>query len=70
MQQTTNPANIYLFKFNNRNSRSRCEICSYFTYFTPFSSGSIVDFEQVIFSWEALKSKGILTSNELKRVST
>ena len=21
------PANIYLFKFNNRNTRTRCEIC-------------------------------------------
>ena len=27
----TNPANIYVFKVNNRNTRKRCEICSKFT---------------------------------------
>ena len=26
-----NPANIYLLKFNNRNTRKRCEICSKLT---------------------------------------
>ena len=25
------PANIYLFKFSNRNTRKRCEICSKLT---------------------------------------
>ena len=34
------PAGIYLFKFNNRNTRTRCEIWSKF-------SVSIVKFEQV-----------------------
>ena len=29
------PANIYLFKINNRNSRKRCEICSKLTIKTP-----------------------------------
>ena len=29
------PANIYLFKVNNRNTRKRCEICSKFTLKTP-----------------------------------
>ena len=29
------PANIYLFKVNNRNSRKRCEICSKLTIKTP-----------------------------------
>ena len=24
----TNPANIHLFKFNNRNTRKRCKMCS------------------------------------------
>ena len=36
--QTTlilNAANIYLFKFNNRNTRKRCEICSKLTIKTP-----------------------------------
>ena len=45
-------ANLYLFKFNNRNTGKRCEICSKLktktrTHFTPYSSVSIVEFEQV-----------------------
>ena len=30
-----NPANIYLFKVDNRNARKRCEICSNVTIKTP-----------------------------------
>ena len=29
------PANIYLFKFDNRNTRKRSEICSMLTIKTP-----------------------------------
>ena len=29
------PANIYLFKFNNRNTRKKCEMCSKLTIKTP-----------------------------------
>ena len=29
------PANIYLFKVNNKNTRKRCEICSKLTIKTP-----------------------------------
>ena len=29
------PANIYLFKVNNKNTRRRCEICSKLTLKTP-----------------------------------
>ena len=29
------PAGIYLFKVNNRNTRTRCEICSKLTIKTP-----------------------------------
>ena len=29
--QLVNPAGIYLFKVNNRNTRTRCEICSKLT---------------------------------------
>ena len=29
-----NPANIYLFKINNRNTRKRCQICSNLTIIT------------------------------------
>ena len=31
----TTPANVYLFKFNNRNTRKRCKICSKLTIKTP-----------------------------------
>ena len=61
---TRYPANIYLLKVNNRNSRKRCEICSMksfwcfycwlWTYFTFFSTVSIVDFEQENVSWVLL----------------
>ena len=62
------PANIYLYKFNNRNTRKRCERCSKLTIktpelrhwrrpgvfidFTPFSSVSIVHFEHINLSWD------------------
>ena len=29
------PANIYLFKVNNRNTRRRCEVCPKLTIKTP-----------------------------------
>ena len=61
------PAGIYLLKVNNRNTRTKCEICSkltvkisasfwYFycwlwTYFTHCSSVSIVNFEHVFAGW-------------------
>ena len=31
----TNPSDIYLLKFNNRNTRTRCEICPKLTINTP-----------------------------------
>ena len=39
------PAGNYMFKVNNRNTRTRCKICF---------SVSIVDFEQVNDGWEEL----------------
>ena len=48
-----NPANIYMFKFNNRNTRKRCEICSKVTIKIPewcqcYRSGVfIVNFEHI-----------------------
>ena len=48
------PDNIYLFKVNNRDTRKRCGICSKLTIktcFPPFSSISVVEFEQVNVSW-------------------
>ena len=50
------PANNYIFKFNNRNTRTKYEICSgvvivNFKHFTPCSSVSVVNFEQVNAGW-------------------
>ena len=39
---------IYILKFNNRNTRARCYICS---KLTPCSTVSIVNFEHVIAGW-------------------
>ena len=33
--RSSNPARIYLLKVNNRNTRTRCEICSKLTIKTP-----------------------------------
>ena len=74
LEMLVNPANICLFKFNNKNSRKRCETCSkltikrserrltylipfdvlkyFWTYFTPFSTVSVVDFEQGNINWD------------------
>ena len=56
------PADNYMFKVNNRNTRRRREICSkltiktteqrYWTYLTPCSSASIVNIEHVIAGWD------------------
>ena len=49
----TNPAGIYFFKVNNRNTRTRCEICSKLTINTPErhqwrrSGVFIVNFEHI-----------------------
>ena len=36
MPKDTHPANIYLFKVSNRNTRKRCKICSKFTMLVTF----------------------------------
>ena len=38
----SNPAGIYLPKVNNRNTRTRCEICSKLTIETPERSGVVI----------------------------
>ena len=51
----SHPVGIYLLKVNNRNTRTRCEMCSkltiktfdIWTYFTPCSRVSIVNFKHV-----------------------
>ena len=52
------PANIYLFKVSNRNSRKRCGICSKLTIKTTErhqnASVSNVDIEQVIICWKKI----------------
>ena len=45
------PANIYLFKVNNRNTGKICERCSKLTIETLFFVCFIVGFEQVNVSW-------------------
>ena len=35
IENTDNPADIYLFKVNNANTSERCEICSKLTIKTP-----------------------------------
>ena len=48
------PAGNYMLKVNNRNTRTRCEICSKLTIKTPeqrHCSVSIVNFEQVNAGW-------------------
>ena len=49
-----NPENIYLLKFNNRNTGKKCEICSKLTIKTPerrrqrhHSSIFIINFEHI-----------------------
>ena len=47
-------AGIYLLKVNNRNTRTRCEICSVLTIKIPERRHwrvSIVNFEQLIAGW-------------------
>ena len=59
---SSNPVGIYMLKFNNRNTRARCAICSKLTIkipgtcFTPCSSVSVVNFELVNADWEKNKS--------------
>ena len=70
------PAKIYLIKVNNRNTRTRCEICSklitktperryrlLFTNFAPFSSVFIDCFQQVNVCWVCL----YLFLNQIKK---
>ena len=49
-------AGNYMFKVNNRNARTRCEICAKLTTKTPerrhYSSLSIFKVEQVNAGWE------------------
>ena len=56
-QRNPNPAGNYMFKVNNRNSRTRCEICSKLTIKIPERRQLrrcgifIVNFEHIIDSW-------------------
>ena len=47
----------YMFKVNNRNITTRCEICSYHPYslYQPYSTVSIVNFEQVDACWDVIQ---------------
>ena len=51
------PADNYMFRVKNRNTRTRCEICSKLTtktQFTPCSSVSIVNFDQANAGWKRI----------------
>ena len=50
---TSNPAGIPLLKVNNRNTITRCEICSELTIKKSIAHVSIVNFEHVIAGWES-----------------
>ena len=53
------PAGIYMFKVNKRNTRTRCEICSKLTIKIPERHHwrvSIVSLEQVNAGWEEVLS--------------
>ena len=69
------PAGNYMFKVDNRNTRTRCEICSKLTMkiperrqwrFTPCSSISI-NFKQVNANWVRLKTKQQSEISQAKR---
>ena len=71
------PAGVYLLKFNNRNTRTRCEICSKLTIKIPFHkhfSHLLLVFlllEQVNAGWVMKKKKKKLahkfTEKKMKR---
>ena len=66
------PAGIYLLQVNNRNAKTRCEICSELIIKTPerrtpYSNVSIVDFEHVITGWTLTFVEQL--SNTIKKVS-
>ena len=45
-----------MFKINNENTRTYEHISHHWAYFTPFSSVSIVAFEQVNLNWDFVYS--------------
>ena len=60
------PSGIYLLKVNNRNTRTRCEVCSKLTLKIPERRQwfLFVNFEQVIASW-VISNNAILTIIQL-----
>ena len=62
------PVYNYMFKVNNRNTRTRCEICSKLTIKIPedtCSSVSFVNFEQVNAGWDSVKMIDLLFSSNI-----
>ena len=71
-----------MFNVNNRNTRTRCEICSklttkiperrhgvVWTYFTPCSSDSIVNFERVNAGWDRYMRHFILDLKNIQALN-
>ena len=50
--QNSIPVGNYMFKVNNRITRTSCEICSKLTIKTPCYNVSVVNFEQVNGGWD------------------
>ena len=59
---------IYLLQVNNRNTRTRCEICSKLTIKTPlfYSIVSVVNFEHVIAGWDIINMEKITSLHSRK----
>ena len=57
MIQKSDPADVYLLKVNNRNTRARCEICLKSTIKNQNdTTGHVINFEHVIAGWGKLVS--------------
>ena len=64
----SNPAGNRMVKVNNRNTRTRCEICSKLTLNIFHTLFFIVNFEQVIASWEVSKYDYASITQETKNI--
>ena len=62
-----NPANTYLLKVNNRNTRKRCEICSKLTIKTPdrhpIFTGKYLCWSLILIKLEAFRPETLSCDN-------
>ena len=57
-----------MFKVNNKNTRTRCEICSKLTIKTP-ERRQITNFEQVNTGWVVIGDRGIIKRKSNRRLA-